>query len=88
MEVSVRRVLTTEEKPQASAADLAQWTTAKSRVNLILPKARDFIRRAAWTTGTPERQRLDEFFKTRMDFPLRFARWIKYWKNSNSYLKT
>ena len=63
MEVSLRRVLTTEEKPQASAADLSQWTTAKSRVNLILPKARHFIQRAAWTKGTSERQRLDAFFK-------------------------
>jgi hypothetical protein len=63
IEVSLRRVLTTEEKPQASAADLAQWTKAKSRAHLILPKARDFIQHAACTKGTPERQRLDEFFK-------------------------
>src|SRR3984893_1936233 len=67
MEVSLRKVLTTEEKPQASAADLAQWTKAKSRVHLILPKARDFIQRAAWTKDTPERQRLDEFLLKNAD---------------------
>src|SRR5262249_51219694 len=72
MEASLKRVLRAEEKQHALAADVAQWNKAKSRVHYALPKARDFIHRATWAQGTPERKRLGELFKdpTGADIPL------------------
>jgi hypothetical protein len=72
MEASLSRALTTEEKTHALNADVAQWTKAKSRAHHGLPKAREFIHRATWATGTPERKRLAELFKhdVRPDIPL------------------
>ena len=63
MEGLLKRMLTTEEKLHALAADVAQWNKAKTRVHYALPKAKEFIHRATWAKGTPERKRLDEFFK-------------------------
>ena len=40
-----------------------QWNKAKSRVHYALPKVREFIHRATWAMGTPERKKLDELFK-------------------------
>jgi hypothetical protein len=71
LEASLNRTLTTEEKTHALNADVAQWTKAKSRGHYALPKAREFIHRATWATGAPERKRLAELFKndTRPDIP-------------------
>ena len=63
LEASMRRTLTADEKVHALAADVAQWTKAKSRAHYALPKASDFIHRATWAAGTPERKRLGELFK-------------------------
>jgi len=63
MEGLLKRMLKSEEKLHALAADVAQWNKAKSRVHYALPKAREFIHRATWAKGTPERKRLDELFK-------------------------
>lgn len=63
MEASSRRGLTTEEKLNALQADIVQWNRAKTRVHYALPKANEFIHRAVWAQGTPERKRMDEFFK-------------------------
>jgi hypothetical protein len=63
LEASVKRPLTAEERLHALAADMSQWNKAKSRVHYALPKAREFIHRATWAKGTPERKRLDELFK-------------------------
>ena len=68
-----RKTLTTEEKVHALNADVAQWNKAKSRVLYALPKVREFIHRATWATGTPERKKLEELFKShirpRIPFP-------------------
>jgi hypothetical protein len=63
LEASLRRTLTADEKGHALAADVAQWNKAKSRAHFALPKASDFIHRATWAAGTPERKRLGELFK-------------------------
>ncbi len=63
MEGLLKRMLTTEEKLNALAADVAQWNKAKTRVHYALPKAKEFIHRATWAKGTPESKRLDELFK-------------------------
>jgi hypothetical protein len=53
--------------------DVAQWTKAKSRVQFVLPKVREFIHRATWATSAPERKKLGELFKDyvprRIPFP-------------------
>jgi hypothetical protein len=63
MEASSKKTLTTEDKLHALNADVAQWNRAKSRVIYALPKVRDFIHRSIWAMGTPERKKLEEFFK-------------------------
>jgi hypothetical protein len=63
LEASMRRALTADEKVYALAADVAQWTKAKSRAHFALPKASEFIHRATWAAGTPERKMLGELFK-------------------------
>src|SRR5262245_29289337 len=63
MEASFRRTLTGDEKLNALSNDVVQWNKAKSRVHYALPKAKEFIHRAIWAKGIPERKRLDEFFK-------------------------
>jgi hypothetical protein len=63
MQTSLKQTLTTEEKVHALNADLTQWNKAKSRVHYALPKVREFIHRATWAMGTPERKNLEEPFK-------------------------
>jgi len=66
LEASSKRLLTTEEKMHALAADVLQWNKAKTRVHYVLPKVREFVHRATWAKGTPERKRLDELFKNQL----------------------
>src|SRR5436309_2006001 len=63
MEAAFRKSLAVEEKVHALQADVAEWNKAKSRVHYALPKVREFIHRATWASGAPERKRLEEFFK-------------------------
>ncbi|HBI41415.1 MAG TPA: hypothetical protein DDY78_00980 [Planctomycetales bacterium] len=63
MEASTRKTLTSEEKVHALNSDVAQWNKGKSRVLYALPKVREFIHRSTWAAGTPERKKLEEFFK-------------------------
>jgi hypothetical protein len=73
LEASRGRQLKSEEKFYALNADVAVWNKAKSRVHYALPKIREFIHRAVWVLGAPERKKLDELFKTciqpRVPFP-------------------
>ena len=73
LEGSSRKTLTADEKVHALNADMAQWNKAKARVVYALPKIREFIHRATWAAGTPERKKLEEVFKThvrpRIPFP-------------------
>jgi hypothetical protein len=63
MEGSLKKTLTADEKVHALNADVAQWNKAKSRVHYSLPKVKEFIHRATWAVGTPERKKLGELFK-------------------------
>jgi hypothetical protein len=67
IEAACKRTLTPEEKMHALSADVAQWNKAKSRAHYAMPKAREFIHRATWTMGTPERKKLGEVFKIDRD---------------------
>jgi hypothetical protein len=62
MQNSSQKSLTIEEKNHALRADIAQWQKVRSRVQTALPKMRDFIHRATWAVGTPERKRLEEIY--------------------------
>jgi hypothetical protein len=62
LEAAVRRSLTADDKVHALAADVAQWNKAKNRAHYAVPKANEFIHRATWAAGTPERKRLGELF--------------------------
>jgi hypothetical protein len=63
METAAKQTLTTEEKVDALHADVAQWTKAKTRVHHAVPKVHEFVHRATWVVGTPERKKLEELFK-------------------------
>jgi hypothetical protein len=63
MEASSKKTLKTEEKLHALRADVAQWEKAKNRVHHALPKLRDYIHRATWALGSPERKQLEEIYK-------------------------
>ena len=67
LEAAWRRTLTADEKVHALAADVVQWNKAKSRVHHALPKATEFIHRATWALGTPERKKLGELFKNHIE---------------------
>ena len=64
MEASFSKTLTTDEKASALNADVAQWNKAKSRVHHAVPKAKEYIHRATWAVGTPERKKLEEIYKS------------------------
>jgi hypothetical protein len=70
LEASLKRMLTTEEKLHALAADVSQWNKEKSRLRYALPKGREFVHRATWAKGTPERKRLNELFKNHVETPI------------------
>lgn len=63
LEGALKKSLTTEEKSNALNLDVAQWNKVKNRVHYALPKVKEFIHRATWAVGTPERKRLEELFK-------------------------
>ena len=63
LEASWKKTLTQEEKLQGLRADVHQWTKAKARVPFALPKVRDFVHRATWVLGAPERKKLGKLFK-------------------------
>ena len=74
MESSLKKTLTAEEKIHALRADLAQWNKEKSRVHHALPKLKEFIHRATWAIGAPERKRLEEVYKNHIQPQVPFAR--------------
>ncbi len=66
------KTLTPEEKLFALKADVVQWTKAKARVHHSLPKIREFVHRATWIMGTPERKKLEELFKNYTEHSIPF----------------
>ena len=67
MEAAFKKALTVEEKVTALQADVVQWNKAKSRIHYALPKAREYIHRATWALGIPERKRLEEIVKDHIE---------------------
>jgi hypothetical protein len=64
MEGAFRQGLNVEDKVHGLQADVAEWTKAKNRVHHALPKVREFVHRATWALGVPERKNLEAVFKT------------------------
>jgi hypothetical protein len=73
LDAEAKRTLSTEEKTNALNADVAQWNKAKLRVHHVQPKVKEYIHRATWALGLPERKKLDELFqhqvRDRVPFP-------------------
>jgi hypothetical protein len=73
MEAASSQSLPLGVKIHALSADMVLWNRAKSRVRYAVPKAREFIHRSTWATGTPERKKLAELFEKhiqpRIPFP-------------------
>jgi hypothetical protein len=67
METALKKPLNVEEKLHALQADVAQWNKAKGRVHYVLPKAREFLHRATWALGVPERKNLEAIFKNQIE---------------------
>jgi hypothetical protein len=87
MEASTRKTLTGEEKVHALNSDVAQWNKAKSRVLYALPKVREFIHRATWAMGTPERKKLEELFKNYIHSHIPFPQMDKVPEQLENLLK-
>lgn len=73
MESAFKKSLSVDDKVHALQADVVEWTKAKTRVHYALPKAREFVHRATWSLGVPERKNLEAIFKDyiepRIPFP-------------------
>jgi hypothetical protein len=69
VESASNKSMTSEEKMHAMNADVAQWTKAKSRAKFIVPKIKEFVHRATWALGSPERKKVEDLFKNRMPPP-------------------
>ncbi|MFL5338658.1 MAG: hypothetical protein ACJ8F7_00700, partial [Gemmataceae bacterium] len=67
LESSLKKSLAPDERVHAMNIDVAQWNKAKSRAHFALPKAREFIHRANWAKGAPERKKLEEVFKNHIE---------------------
>jgi hypothetical protein len=73
MEGSLTKSMSVEEKIHALRADVAQWTKAKNHIRFALPKLRDYIHRATWAMGSPERKRLEAIYKDHIQPQIPFA---------------
>lgn len=73
LETAWNKSLTPEERLHALNADVVQWNKEKNRVHYALPKVKEFIHRATWAAGTPERKKLEKIFndyiEPRIPFP-------------------
>lgn len=87
MEAASKKTLNTEEKLHALNSDVALWNKAKSRVIYALPKVREFIHRATWALGTPERKLLEELFKNAVPSEIPVSRMDKVREELESLLK-
>jgi hypothetical protein len=67
METAFKKSLVVEEKVHALQSDVAQWNKAKGRIHYAVPKAKEFIHRATWSSGIPERKRLEEVFRSHIE---------------------
>jgi hypothetical protein len=67
VEGASRRSLTMEERTYALNSDVSLWEKVKSRVHFTMPKMREFIHRATWEKGTPERKKLEELVKNQAE---------------------
>ncbi len=87
MVISSKKTLMTETKVNALNSDVALWNKAKTRVHYVLPKVREFIHRATWVMGTPERKKLEELFKEDAQHDFSNAEMIKLLDELENLLK-
>jgi len=73
MESAAGKALPLEVKVNALSGDVVQWNKAKSRIRYAVPKAREFIHRATWATGTAERKKLAEWVEAHVPHRVPFT---------------
>jgi hypothetical protein len=69
MEATAKRPLAAEEKLHALQADVVQLNREKNRIHYALPKAKEFIHRATWMLGAPDRKQLEESYTKFIESP-------------------
>jgi hypothetical protein len=67
--------------------DVARWNKTKSRVHFVLPKLREFVHRATWAVGAPERKKLDELFKDPIGSDMPFPQMVRVGEQLENLLK-
>jgi len=67
METAFKKSLNVEEKVHALQFDVSQWNKAKNRIHFALPKVREFIHRATWAPGIPERKKMEAIVKDHIE---------------------
>jgi hypothetical protein len=87
LESAWNKTLTPEERLHALKADVAQWTKAKTRVHYALPKVKEFVHRATWVMGAPERKKLEELFKNYIEPNIPFPQMDRVPEQLESLLK-
>ncbi len=87
LETLAKSTLTTEEKLHALKPDLAHWNKVKGRVPFALPKVKEFVHRATWATGAPERKKLDDLFKDQVEPDIPYPELVKLSEQLENLLK-
>jgi hypothetical protein len=87
LETVSKATLTTEEKLHALKPDLAHWNKVKGRVPFALPKVKEFVHRATWATGAPERKKLDDLFKDQVEPDMPYPELVKLADQLENLLK-
>ncbi len=77
MEGSTRKTLPLDVKANAISVDVVQWDKAKNRIRFAVPKVNEFIHRAVWVTGTPEKKKLAELFENHVQPRIPFLELMK-----------
>jgi hypothetical protein len=88
MATTAKHALTTEEKLHALNADITHYNKSKTRVHYALPKVKEFIHRATWAVGAPERKKLEDYFKEDESHPdMPYPEMVKLYGQLENLLK-
>jgi hypothetical protein len=87
LEASCKKTLTPEERLFARRDDVARWDREKKRVYFAVPKLKEFVHRATWAVGAPERKKLDELFKDSMEPDLPIPEMVRVGDQLENLLK-
>lgn len=87
LEALWKKALTPEERLHARRDDVARWNGEKRRIHFVLPKLKEFVHRATWAVGAPERKMLDEYFKDSAEPALSLSQMVRVGDQLENLLK-